>query len=120
MDGSSNNQAGRAVVVLHSPKGDKVECMIHLNFPTTNNEVEYKALIVGLDFTKAAGAVNMVIHYDSQVVTNQVNGDYDCKNERMKYLEQVKQWVSDLQVNFFFRYQGRRIRTLTVLLKLRQ
>ena len=40
----------------------------------------------------------MVIHCDSQVVTNQVNGDYECKGERMKkYLEQVKKRVDDLQ-----------------------
>ena len=55
------------------------------------NEVEYKALIVGLDFAKVAGAKNMVVYCDSQVVTSQVNGSYECKNERIKkYLEQVK------------------------------
>ena len=68
-------------MVLHSPKGDKIECMVCLDFPTTNNEAEYKALIEGLDLTKAAGAANMVMFCDSQVVTSQVNGDYDCENE---------------------------------------
>ena len=78
-------------MVLHSLKGDKVKCMIHLGFPTTNNEAEYEALIAGLDLAKAAGAANMVMYCDSQVVTNQVNGDYECKNEWMKkYFEQVK------------------------------
>ena len=39
----------------------------------------------------------MIIHCDSQVVTNQVNGDYECKGERMKkYLEQAKRKVDDL------------------------
>ena len=62
--------------------------MVHLNFPTTNNEAEYEALVAVLDFTKVAGVVSVVIHCDSQVVTNQVNGDYECKGERMKkYLE---------------------------------
>ena len=78
-------------MVLHSLKGDKVKCMIHLDFPTTNNEAEYEALIAGLDLAKAAGAANMVMYCDSQVVTSQVNGDYECKNEWMKkYFEQVK------------------------------
>ncbi|XP_030925807.1 uncharacterized protein LOC115952727 [Quercus lobata] len=100
-DGSSNRQAGGDGVVLHSPEGDKVECMVRLDFPTTNNEVEYEALIAGLDLTKAAGAANMVVYCDSQVVTSQVNGDYECKNERMKkYFEQVKNRVSDLQAKF--------------------
>jgi len=91
IDGSSNKQAGGAGVVLHIPKGDKIECMVYLDFPTTNNEVEYKALIVGLDLAKAAGAENLVVYCDSQVVTNQVNGNYECKNEQIKnYLKQVK------------------------------
>ena len=30
-----------------------------------------------------------------------MNGDYECKGERMKkYLEQVKKWMSDLQEKF--------------------
>ena len=45
----------------------------------------------GHDLTKVAGAMSVVIYCDSQVVTNQVNGDYECKGERMKrYLDQVK------------------------------
>ena len=32
---------------------------------------------------------------------SQVNGDYECKGERMKkYLEQVKKWMNDLQEKF--------------------
>ena len=62
--------------------------MIHLDFPMTNNEAEYETLIVGLDLAKAAGAESMVVYCDSQMVISQVNGDYECKNERMKkYLE---------------------------------
>ena len=72
--------------------------MVRLDFPTTNNKAEYKALDVGLDLAKVAGALSIVIHCDSQVITNQVNGDYECKGERMKkYLEQVKRRVDDLQ-----------------------
>ena len=48
-------------MVLHSPKGDKVECMVHLDFPMTNNEAEYEALIAELDLAKAAGVANMVV-----------------------------------------------------------
>ena len=72
--------------------------MIRLDFPTTNNEVEYEALVAGLDLAKAAEAMSVVIYYDSQVITNQVNGDYKCKGERMKrYLDQVKRRVDDLK-----------------------
>jgi len=88
-------------MVLHSLERDKIECMVRLDFPMTNNETEYEALIVGLDLAKAAGAENLVVYCDSQVVTSQVNGDYECKNKWMKkYLEQVKDRVSNLRVKF--------------------
>ena len=91
IDESSNRQVGGVGVVLHNSKGDKIECIVRLDFLTTNNEANYKALIAGLDLAKAAGAENLVVYSDSQVITNQVNGNYECKNEWMKkYLEQVK------------------------------
>ena len=97
-DGSSNRQAGGAGIVIRSLEGDEIECMVGLDFPTTFNEVEYKALVARLDLAKAARAARVVIHCDSQVVTNQVNGDYECKSERMKkYLELAKRRVEDLQ-----------------------
>ena len=52
-------------VVMLTPEGDKIECMIRLDFPTTNNKAEYEALIAGLDLAKAAGAKNVIIHCDS-------------------------------------------------------
>ena len=88
-------------MVIKTPKGDKIECMIRLDFPTTNNEAEYEALVARLDLTMAAGAENVVLHYDSQVVTSQINGSYECKNERMnRYLEDVKNRISSLKVRF--------------------
>ena len=97
-DKSSNKQAGGVGIVLLSPKEDKIECMVRLDFATTNNEAEYKTLVAGLELAKVAGATSVVIHCDSQVITNQVNEDYECKGERMKkYLEQVKRMVDDLQ-----------------------
>ena len=44
-DRLSNQQAGGASIVFCSPEGDEIECMVHLNFPTSNNEVEYKTQI---------------------------------------------------------------------------
>ena len=84
--------------MLLSPEGDKIKCMVRLDFPTSNNEAEYKALVAGLNLAKAVGAVSVVLYCDSQVVTNQMNGDYECKGERMKkYLEQVRRKVDFLQ-----------------------
>ena len=87
-NGLSNKQAGGIGVVLLSPEGDKIKCMVRLDLPTTNNEAEYKTLVAGLDLAKVAGATSMVLYCDFQVATYQVNGDYECKGKRMKkYLE---------------------------------
>ena len=97
MDHLIGRSGGGAGVVLQSPEGDVVECMICLDFPTTNNEVEYEALVAGLDLARVAGATSVVIYCDSQVITNKVNEDYECKGERIKrYLDQVKRRVDDL------------------------
>ena len=88
-------------MVIQTPEGDKIECMIRLDFPTTNNDAKYEALVAGLDFARAAGAENMIMHCDSQVITSQINGNYECRNERMKkYLEEVKSRISGLKVKF--------------------
>ena len=83
--------------MLLSTEEDQIECMVYLDFPTTNNEAEYKTLVARLNLTKAARAARVVLYYDSQVVTNQVNEDYECKGERMKrYLDQVRRKVDEL------------------------
>ena len=64
-DGSSNRHVGGAGVVIHISEGDKIECMIRLDFSTTKNEAEFEALVAGLDLAKAAGAENMIVHCDS-------------------------------------------------------
>ena len=87
-NGSSNRHVGGASVVTQIPEGVKIECMIRLDFSTTNNETEYEALLARLDLAKAVGAGNVIVHCDSQVITSQINGEYECKSERMKkYLE---------------------------------
>ena len=57
--------------------------------------------MAGLDLAKAAGARNLVVHCDSQVITSQINGEYKCRSERMmKYLEEVKNRIDSLEVKF--------------------
>ena len=71
-------------MVIQTPDRDKIKCMIWLDFPTTNNEAEYETLMAGLDLVKTAGAGNVIVHCDSQVITSQINGEYEGRSERMK------------------------------------
>ena len=64
-DKSSNRHVGGAGVVIQTSKGDKIECMIRLDFSTTNNEAKYETLVARLDLAKAAGVGNLIVHCNS-------------------------------------------------------
>lgn len=53
------------MIVLQSLEGDLIECAVRLHFPTTNNEVMYEVILIGLDLVKVAKASSMAIHSDS-------------------------------------------------------
>uniref|UniRef100_A0A2N9FH02 Uncharacterized protein n=1 Tax=Fagus sylvatica TaxID=28930 RepID=A0A2N9FH02_FAGSY len=49
----------------------------------SNNEAEYEALLYGLRAAKRLGADPLTIHCDSQLIVNQLTGEYMAKDERM-------------------------------------
>jgi ribonuclease HI len=58
-------------VVLISPspsKGDILKYAIQLDFPATNNIVEYEGLVTGLRLAKELGIRRLLIMGDSQLV----------------------------------------------------
>ena len=55
VDGSSTQYAGGVGIILQSPKGDRLEYAIRLQFYTTNNEAKYEALLQGLELIKSLG-----------------------------------------------------------------
>ena len=64
-------------MVLRSPERNIVKCDVQLQFPTTSNEAEYEAILIGLNLAKAIGASAVVLHSNSQVVIGHMNGDYE-------------------------------------------
>ena len=67
---------------------------VRLQYQTTNNEVEYEALLKGLELAKSVEAELILIMGDSQLVIGQVNGTCEAKEERMrKYLNRVVRLV---------------------------
>ena len=61
MDGSSTLYAEGIKVVLKSPEGDKLKYAARLQYQTTNNKVEYEALLKGLELAKSLGAESIVV-----------------------------------------------------------
>ncbi|XP_057760925.1 uncharacterized protein LOC130981349 [Arachis stenosperma] len=91
VDGASNQTSGGAGIILESPVGVVYEQSIRFEFPVSNNQAEYEALIGGLTLAAEVGATRLEICSDSQVVTSQVNGSYQAKDSLLqKYLEKVK------------------------------
>ena len=77
-------------MVLQSPEGDKLKHKVRLQYQATNNEVEYKALLKGLELAKSVGAKSILVLGDSQLVMGQINRTCEAKEERMrKYFEKV-------------------------------
>ena len=79
-------------MVLISPEGEILKYVVKLQFPTTNNEAEYEALLIGLSLARVHKAKTLIIQADSQLVVSQIKGDYEAKEERMqKYLKIFKE-----------------------------
>ena len=48
VDGSSNKQGSGGRIILTTPDGIQLEYAFSFGFPTSNNEAEYEALLLGL------------------------------------------------------------------------
>ena len=55
-------------MVLQSPEGDKLKYKLRLQYQLTKNEVEYEALLKGLELAKSVEARSILILGDSQLV----------------------------------------------------
>lgn len=58
---------------VQSPDGFIIEYSIKLEFPTTNNEDEYEALIAVLGLSRTLRVKNLNVCGDSRLVVSQVN-----------------------------------------------
>ena len=91
VDGASNQKGSRIGLVLTSPKKVIIEKSWRLDFWTTNNEVEYETLLIGMAMVQRMGGKSVKLFSDSRLVVGQVKGEFKAKDERMQgYLSQVK------------------------------
>ena len=74
------------------PQGDYIPKAFKLQFPTTNNIVEYEALIIGLKITIEWNVTKLQVFGDSQIIIKQVLDEYQTKNDKLlPYKELVDQ-----------------------------
>ena len=68
---------------------------VQLKFLVTNNKAEYEAILIGLRIAQVLGAKNALLRSDSQLIIEQVKGNFEAKETRMqRYLKLKDQLVS--------------------------
>ena len=83
VDEASNQKGSGVGLVLTSPKKVVIEKSLRLDFPVTNNETEYEALLEGMAMVQRMGGKPIKLFSDSRLVVGQVRGEFEAKDERM-------------------------------------
>ncbi|XP_034707085.1 uncharacterized protein LOC117930552 [Vitis riparia] len=98
VDGASRLSGSGVGLLLKTPTGERLEQSIRLNFPASNNEAEYEAILSGLNLAITLNASKLKIHSDSQLVVGQILKEYEAKDERMtKYSLKVQESLNRLE-----------------------
>ena len=82
-DGSVMKTGAGAGLLFISPLGDHMRYVIRLNFPASNNMVEYEALSV-LRIAIELGVKRIDMRGDSQLVIDQVMKESSCHDPKME------------------------------------
>ena len=65
MDGTSQHMGAELGLQLKAPTGEVLKQAIRLDFPVSNNEAEYEAIIAGIDLAISVSLENIIIRSDS-------------------------------------------------------
>lgn len=83
-------------IVIITPEGETLKYVVQLQFPMTNNEVKYEAILTGLKVAKAIEFKNALLKSDSRLVIGQINEEFKAKQRRMQqYLKLTNQLIGE-------------------------
>nr|GEY78292.1 hypothetical protein [Tanacetum cinerariifolium]GFB08086.1 hypothetical protein [Tanacetum cinerariifolium] len=95
LDGASSVKGSGAGLVIVSPTKTKYTYALRLNFESTNNRVEYEALLAGLRIAKKIRVQSLFVNVDSKLVASQIRDNYEaCKENMIQYLSKAKEYIS--------------------------
>ena len=100
-DGAARGNPGPAGigVVIKDEKGAVVREIAEYIGETTNNQAEYRALIMALEAAVELKADSVGIFADSELMVSQIKGIYKVKNEGLKPLfEQARELLQKFKV----------------------
>lgn len=107
-DGGSRGNPGVAAsaAVLFDHQYNKLDQVGEYIGETTNNQAEYKGLLIGLQLAKKNKVSDLVVCMDSELVVKQMLGEYKIKDMGLKDLaEQAK-----IQLKHFTNYKFKHVR----------
>lgn len=84
VDGAAGKNGCGVGIILQGPEELRLEHAIHFDFRPTNNEVEYEALLAGLELANEIGVRKLEVFTDSQLVANQLKGTFEIKEKICK------------------------------------
>ncbi|XP_050253089.1 uncharacterized protein LOC126699371 [Quercus robur] len=82
-DGSSTTHSGGVGVVLYHEEDKGVALSFKLEFPCSNNTVEYEAYLTGLAIALEMGVKHLKVLGDSNLVICQANGSFSLKEPNL-------------------------------------
>lgn len=75
-------------LILKNHGGNEITYDLRFDFQVSNNGTEYEAILASLHLTQEVGVIHVLTFRDSLLITNQVNGTYEGKDQRMqRYLD---------------------------------
>jgi len=86
IDGGSRNNPGEAGIGVVEIIENVKKGYYQYKGILTNNEAEYNALLKALSLATEKKIESVEIFTDSELVCNQINGEYKVKNEKLKEL----------------------------------
>ena len=99
VDGVANQRGSGVELVLVSPEKITIEKSLRLSFSATNNEAEYKALLMGMVMVLKMGGKAVKVFLYSKLVVGQVRGDLEACDLRMhEYLCQIRSIQAKFEV----------------------
>ena len=82
-DGALNINGAGADILFITPTKDKLQYVLRIHFPASNNAAEYEACLHGLRIAVELGVKCIMVYGDSALVINQLNKDWSCSSEKM-------------------------------------
>src|SRR4030042_4584130 len=87
-DGGARGNPGLAAIAFLAlnERGETVKADKRFIGVRTNNQAEYEALLLALNYAAEHKAQEVICHLDSELVARQLRGDYAVKNAELQRL----------------------------------